>query len=612
MCGIAGFIDANTTGDPQRQLLEKMLQAIAHRGPDARNLYLHGPLALGHNRLKIIDLSDEANQPFRYDDVVLIYNGEVYNYVELRDELAKLGYVFRTSSDTEVICAAYKHWGEACVKYFVGMWAFALWDETNGKLFCSRDRFGIKPFYYISYGESFWFASEYKSLKHTPHFNGQLNTEQINRGLQMGWCGFANETFYCDIRQLEPAHNIVWHKGRISLTRYWQIDVNAPAPALSFEEKKEKFFSLFKNSVALHARSDVTNGTCLSGGLDSSSISCVYSMLMPQAPIHAFTVYYEGKGAVDERPFAEEVAKKYRNIIPHYYSPTVADVAESFHRMAHHADVPVFGSSFISQYFLMRLAKQNGVTVVIDGQGSDEYLCGYLHSFYRIAGDMMRRGKIWRALKILHALAEREQFSAVKRFDFLWKSAVCAFADEEKITNLEYSRLQPYMADGKHIMPLQLRHSHPDKLHALLLVLLFETTLPTLLHFEDRNSMAFSLESRVPFLDHRLVEFAFTLPREDKVSDKAETKYILREALKNVLPHAIYARKDKKGFVTPGEVRWLNGPLQHLLEIDFKKFEWMKTERLRLLIENYRRGDTANATMVWRIAATHYWLKHFA
>jgi asparagine synthase (glutamine-hydrolysing) len=213
MCGIAGFIDAQLSADVMRTMTFGMLKKIEHRGPEDSSVFIDGPVALGHNRLKIIDLSNEANQPFEYDDVVVAFNGEIYNYIEVKQTLAQKGFRFRTQGDTEVLCAAYKYWGEKCVEQFTGMWAFALWDKTQKKLFCSRDRFGIKPFYYYTRGEQLYFGSEYKALKTLPHFSTQVNREQINRGLQMAWTGFRQETFYAGLKMLEPAHCLVWQNG---------------------------------------------------------------------------------------------------------------------------------------------------------------------------------------------------------------------------------------------------------------------------------------------------------------------------------------------------------------------------------------------------------------
>ncbi|MFN8298408.1 MAG: asparagine synthase (glutamine-hydrolyzing) [Chitinophagales bacterium] len=608
MCGIAGFVDLQLSTEQKKDLAFKQLRCITHRGPEASNVFVDGPVALGHNRLKIIDLSDEANQPFEYDDLVMAFNGEVYNYVELKADLEAKGYRFRTHGDTEVMCAAYKQYGEECVKYFTGMWAFALWDKTKQKLFCSRDRFGIKPFYYILEGQNLYFASEYKALKELPVFKGDINTEQVNRGLQMVWSVYRDQTFYTQVKNLQPAHNLVWQAGKVTINRYWDINFSQPQSTLTWEEKKEQFYSLFKDSVRLHARSDVPNGTCLSGGLDSSAISSMYSTLMPDTPIKSFSIYYEED--VDERPFIYEVVKKYPNIQPHYFSPTEAQIADNFHKVAYHADVPLLGSSFISQFFLMQLAKQEGVTVAIDGQGSDEYLGGYLHSFYRVLGQLYGSGQIFKAGDLLSNLSEREHFSAKKKRDFLLKSIVGAFSNENRMYNLEYGQLNKYLQAG--VEELSFEDKSPDKFSNFLYHILLNTTLQTLLHFEDRNSMAFSLESRVPFLEHKLVEFAFTLPCQDKINDKAETKFILREALKPVLPTAVYERKDKKGFVTPGEVKWLNGPLKFLLDIDYNHFSWMKQDKLKEVVDAYKKGDTSKAAFVWRLACTNYWLKHFA
>jgi asparagine synthase (glutamine-hydrolysing) len=611
MCGIAGFIDHSFSAGEQRDVMGKMLECIKHRGPEASNIYTDGPVVLGHNRLKIIDLSDEANQPFEYGGLVIIFNGEVYNYIEIRRELEALGHTFRTHGDTEVICAAYVQWGDSCVSRFIGMWALAIWDKQHNKLFCSRDRFGIKPFSYIESGKDLYFASELKALKMLPGFNKNLNIEQLNRAIQLSWSTYRHETVYANVKQLEPAHNLIWHNGKITIQRYWDVDFSKPKTTLSWKEKTEEFYTLFLDSVKLHARSDVANGTCLSGGLDSSAISSAYSTLFPNASIKSFSIFYEGKDGVDERPFVREVVNKYTNIDPYYFSPTDEQIAESFHNMAYHADVPVLGSSYISQYFLMQLAKSHGVTVVLDGQGSDEYLGGYLHSFYRIIGSKLKSGNLPSALSLLSAHTGMEGYGAGKSLNILAKSGVSAIKDENSIYNLEYSGINSLQLNGT-VQPLHFETKTSDKFDNFLYHLLMNTTLQTLLHFEDKNSMAFSLESRVPFLNHKLVEFAFTLQAEDRINNQAVTKYILREGMKPILPKAVYERKDKKGFVTPGEIKWLKGPLKHLLDMDYNQFHWMDKGKLREIISAYKNGDTSKSKLVWRLVATNYWLKHFA
>jgi asparagine synthase (glutamine-hydrolysing) len=608
MCGIAGFIDHSLSAENKKALNHKMLLSIVHRGPENSSVWCEGVVSLGQNRLKIIDLSDEANQPFDYMDLVIIFNGEIYNYIEVRDELRKLGYKFRTQGDTEVIGAAYKEWGESCVTRFIGMWAIVIWDKGRKKLFCSRDRFGIKPFYYIVNGQNLYFASEYKALKQLPDFDSAINEAQVQRGIAMSWAVYKEESYYQSVKVLMPAHNLVYQDARISLSKYWDIDFSQPKSTLSWEDKKERFNELFTESIKLHSRSDVQNGTCLSGGLDSSAISSMYSTLFPGGHIKSFSIYYEGENTVDERPFIREVVNKYSNIEPYYFTPSDDDIAESFHNVAYHADVPLLGSSYLSQYFLMKLAKSKGVTVVLDGQGSDEYLAGYLHSFYRLLAQDFYGMRIHDTVSTYSNLLSRERFGAGKAIDVAAKSAASLFYDENGIYNLELARKNSYFTSKA---PILLEKKTNDRLDDFLYHLLFDTTLQTLLHFEDRNSMAFSLESRVPFLNHKLIEFAFTLHNCDKINNRAETKYILRESLRNVLPTAVYERKDKKGFVTPGEVKWLNGPLKFLLDIDYARLPFMDILRVRDEIDKYKNGDVSNATFVWRIACLHYWLKNF-
>ena len=424
----------------------------------------------------------------------------------------------------------------------------------------------------------------------------------------MSWAVYKDETYYKHLKSLQPGHNLVWFNRKFTITKYWDIDFTQPVSKLGWEEKKGKFFKLFRESVMLHSRSDVQNGTCLSGGLDSSAISSMYCNLFPDSKIKSFSIYYEND--VDERPFVREVVNKYPNIQPHYFSPSNQQIQDNFHRVAYHSDVPLLGSSFISQYFLMQLAKSEGVTVALDGQGSDEYLGGYLHSFYRLIGQDFRSFKFKKAMRLLDAHVAMENYNKEKRKDILKKSIFCAVSDENRIYNMEYVPLSKLTNDDG-VEDLEFENVTGDKFNNFLYHLLMNSTLQTLLHYEDRNSMAFSLESRVPFLDHRLVEFAFTLLRGDRINDKAETKYILRESMKGILPKAIAERKDKKGFVTPGEVQWLNGPLQFLLDIDYEKFHWLQQDKLKEIVEQYKRGDTSKAKFVWRLACADYWLKNF-
>jgi asparagine synthase (glutamine-hydrolysing) len=611
MCGIAGFYDANLNSVVADNTISNMLEAIAHRGPDARGVWMHEGLVLGHNRLSIIDLSEEANQPLFYNDLSIIFNGEVYNYLEIKKELISLGYTFKTQSDTEVVLAAYQQWGSNCVKRFMGMWAFVIHDKKTNALFASRDRFGIKPFYYIFDNGRFYFGSEYKALKQTPLFKNDLNFNQVSRGLQLGWLCYNDETYFDKIKSLPAAHNLSLQltDGSLQIEKYWSLETGNYS-ALSFNDKRDLFRQNFEESVALHMRADVTVGSCLSGGLDSSAIVSMVQYLHPGTPYKSFSIYYDGDGDVDERYFIKEVLKKYPAIEPFYKMPTNAEIEESFHKALYHADVPATGSSFISQYFLMKLIGENNIKVVLDGQGSDEYLAGYMHSFYRLIGDDIKNFSLMNSISKTNTIAEQLQLSASKKVSHFAKSFLTVFNDEQSLYALEYKNYLPFLSKDTLTVPFQFQNTKGNRLDSFLNQLLFTTSLPSLLQYEDRNSMAFSIESRVPFLDHRLVEFAFTLKNDDKINGM-ETKYILRKALGNIMPDEITNRKDKKGFVTPGENKWLRGPLKHLLEIDYSQLDFLQTNKVKALVDGYIKGDNTNAVMVWRIATLNYWIKNF-
>lgn len=606
MCGIAGFIDPRISSQESPSLLEKMLERIAHRGPDARGTFFKDALALGHNRLSIIDLSIDGNQPMRHFDSVIVFNGEIYNYLEIKATLEKKGYKFQSHSDTEVVLAAYREYGEKCVEHFVGMWAFALWDTKAQLLFCSRDRFGIKPFFYLHQGDRFYFGSEYKALKASPLFSNDINWDQVGRGLQMGWNCYADETYFQTLHALPAASNLIFREGQLSVRKYWDVAQGKTATG-SFEENSEKFRELFMDSIRLHMRADVEVGGCLSGGLDSSAIASAVATAFPNTKFKTFTIFYDGAGEVDERPWAKEVVKKFPQLDPYFMNPGTDHIASSFDRALYHADVPIAGSSPISQYFVMELAAQQKIKVLLDGQGSDEYLGGYMHSFYRLIGGLFRGLQPGKAFSELNAHAGTQGFSGGKRRDVLLKSLLAAVLSEQQLYAMEYKKYLPFLVRDRGI-PFLLPTRKESSLKKFLYNLLFTTSLPTLLQFEDRNSMAFSIESRVPFLDHRLVEFAFSLADEELIHG-GETKRILRSGLAGLLPEAIAHRKDKKGFVTPGEVKWLRGPLKHLLETDFSLVPEINQEKAKLLLQDFKAGKNTYATLVWRLVVLNEWIK---
>ncbi|MBO6794887.1 MAG: asparagine synthase (glutamine-hydrolyzing) [Balneolaceae bacterium] len=609
MCGIHGFIDTHLAHESQEHVIKKMLASTSHRGPDFSDHYIYKDVVLGHNRLSIIDLSNNANQPFRKHGLSLVFNGEVYNYVELRTELEKENVQFKTNSDTEVVLESYKKWGEDCVDKFMGMWAFAIWDSNNEKLFCSRDRFGIKPFYYCFSNGRFYFSSEVKALKHSPIFTNDLNLNTVSRAMQLGWSHYRDETFFSSVSSLEAGCNLTVKNYSLNIKNYWSITPSNKA-VKNIDEMVYEFRSLFDNSLKAHVRSDVPVGATLSGGIDSSSIvsSVIDNGLI--SDLNTFSVYYQGEKSVDERPFINEVAKKYPDTFKTYFiSPSESEVSEEFYKATYHNDFPILGSSPLSQYFVMKLISSMGIKVVLSGQGADDFLGGYSHAYYRMYSEFTRNLNLKKSFSELSAQKKRQEYGFSNLFDVIAKSTLSLLFSEEQL----------YQIEQNHFFPKALLQTNPktklqnpgfSRFSAFHFHLMTTTSLPNLLHYEDRNSMAFSIESRVPFLDHSLVEYAFKLPTEVKIRN-GWSKWILREAMKQRLPEKIYHRTDKKGFVTPGEVIWLRGKLDFLLNINYDRLDFLNQKKISKEIEDFKKGNDKNAKFIWRIANLNYWINNF-
>ena len=602
MCGIAGIIDSTLTSDTLADLGSRMLRSTSHRGPDNSGTFCSAPTWLGHNRLSIIDLSAASHQPMSFGDLTLTFNGEVYNYVELREVLSAAGYHFDTTGDTEVVLKAYHYWGAGAVERFIGMWAFAIWNGAEQSLFCSRDRFGIKPFHYSYRDGRFYFASEIKALRGMPLDRGGMNEAQVTRGLYLGWMHHWDETYYTDIKALPAAHNVLLSNGELRIWQYAEVDTSVDT-SLSFQDNVDRFRETFIDSIKLTSRRDVPMGVCLSGGLDSTSIAGVLASLTNEHEVRAFTAYYTGPGTVDERPYIRHLLERYPQIISSEISPTDEDVAEALQRIVHLMDAPMPSSSYVSQYFVMGLAASHGVKVVLDGQGSDEMLGGYMHSLYRVIAEKLSSGRILEAHAELHAHAQRQSYPMKRRLNLLAKALLTAARSEQSLYEIELAHTYPWlMRQEPRSIPLTLSSVGGNRLNGFLHNLLRVTLLPTLLHTEDINSMAFSIESRVPFLDHRLVDLSFRMPTEHKVY-RGETKRVLRAAMRGIVPDQILDRKDKTGFITPGHIKWLRGALSYTLEGSWKDLEpYIDLRRLDTLLNAYRSGDDSNALLIWRLA----------
>ncbi len=529
-----------------------MCDAIFHRGPDDGGTLVEGSVGLGSRRLAIIDLSPAGHMPMQSSDgaLAIVYNGEIYNHEELRDELRTLGHEFRSRTDTEVILAAYSQWGEDCLSRFNGMWAFALLDRTRGVVFCARDRFGIKPFVFLDGPRIFAFASEIKQLL------PQLESRRAERDLVVdflltGATDFDQErSFFSGIRKLPAGHVLVFDlRSSAHRVRRWYVPAALDLRAASLEDLQQEFECRFESSIRLRLRSDVRVGTCLSGGLDSSVIAAF------AAGLHSNSGASERFKAVtavsvdsrlDESRFAKEVVDTL-GLDWIRTQPTHSDFLEHLDRVILAQEEPFPTPSMILQYFVMKAAKDAGITVLLDGQGGDELLLGYpTHRGLYLRWALRDRGAI-------AAMAEfiRLRHSGTVSSLSLLKYMVGAGSSARRTAY--YARRHRHLRNIGH--PLSLRGQGVPDMAAAQLNDVFRSVLPQLLRFEDRNSMAWSIESRLPFLDYRVVEFCLSLPVEAKIS-QGWSKYILRKVAGRRLPDSIAWRRSKFGFEAP-DAAWL-------------------------------------------------------
>jgi asparagine synthase (glutamine-hydrolysing) len=632
-----------------------MTDSISHRGPDDEGYFLaEGPgkggiqysgesssaevkskyprlndgakacLGFGFRRLAILDLSPHGHQPMEDQELGLhiVFNGEIYNYIELREELSGLGYAFFSQSDTEVILKAYHAWGEGCVRRFNGIWAFAVWDSRQGRLFCSRDRFGVKPFYYAIHGNILYFGSEIKQLLLTP-VDKELNLPMVWRSMKINSLQvYGSETFWTNILALEPGHNLVSGPDGIKIQRYYRLEPDKfEASQLSFGQAVEAYRATFERAVRWQMRSDVEVGSCLSGGLDSSAIVCTASKLTGK-PLQTFSSYFGEDERLDERRWISEVAESC-GCVSHLTSPNVDDALAWFSRVTWHNDLPL-GAGFAAQYGVMRLAGSKGVRVLLDGQGSDELTAGYRHAQYRFLADMARRRKLSPLLRELKAYLGKN--GAVGGMTGMAKSLLSLAFPESTLYNLEFRHLRFEPFNREFIRGCREALREPiltriedipgGKLTNFLYNNIYTTSLPTLLHWEDRMSMAASIESRVPFLDHELVELAFSLPSEYKVS-LGQGKHVHRQAMKDIVPAAIYQRKDKAVFGSPFHTVWLRGGMKPAVDAVFNSQEFRRRgiwdlPGISARWQKYLKGDNSQAEMIFNIYALEIWFRAIA
>lgn len=562
MCGIAGIISKNSSLVTLNRLTQ-MADVLKHRGPDGEGYWINDSQQVGfsHRRLAIIDLTDAGKQPMHYlQRYTIVYNGEIYNYPELRESLEKAGYQFRSQTDTEIILAAYDFYDDKCLAFFDGMFAFAIWDEKEQELFAARDRFGEKPFYYYTDAEQFVFASEMKALW-VAGIKKELNLKMAFNFLTIGYTDNPNdtdETSFENISKLPPGSFIKYplKKAEIIIERFWDIDLENSNHSISDESVIEKFDELFLTSVGRRMRSDVAVGTSLSGGLDSSSIVAAAYQVNADSDSHTcFTAAFPGY-AKNEFDFAQQVAHKYQ--LKHFsVSPTAHDLISDMDKLLYHQEEPFGSASILVQYKVYELAKQQGITVLLDGQGADETLAGY-HKYYKwYWQQLFQQRKLVGSKEVAaaQALGVKEKFGVRNILGALFPDFASVFLERQYLVNaLSHEDLT------KEFIQQQSKEAYYTRPTVLNLngALYFNTCihgLEELLRYADRNSMAHGREVRLPFLNHHLVDFLFTLPARYKIR-QGWTKWLLRKSMENELPQNIVWRKDKIGFEPP-QLKWM-------------------------------------------------------
>ena len=628
MCGIFGTFNRNNQGTKySRDSLNKAIISMNHRGPDAQcSLAVNDNVFLGHLRLAIVDLSPESNQPFVMDGRYYItFNGEIYNYLEIKKELIDLGYVFHTSGDTEVLLMSYIYWGENCVNRFNGMWAFAIYDKEENKLFCSRDRFGVKPFdYTLTSDNNFIFASEIKAILEVepslrkPNYNTIANFCRTSVGAQI------EETWFENILRLMPAHNLVVTKDVFKIYKYWDypmtIDEN-----ISFDDAKEQYKNLFIDAVKLRMRSDVPVGTTLSSGIDSNSI--VYTLrTFFQKEHNVYTAYsknedylttdkvaYRDNKEINEIDIVNKVAREL-NLTSHPIEINYEnDYVKKLTKIIYHLECGHNSPAVFPLSHLLGIAK-NKVTVLLEGQGADELIAGYVNMFLpSYILDLLKKGSFYSAYKEFKVLSKLySMFYSLKLFIRNLDNPIF-YKIYSKVAKIDML----YAGSIAHYKHMKSGGSDTFKSSSLLNTTLhyYHTgILTSLIHYGDAISMQHSIESRFPFMDYRLVEFVFQLPNKYKIQNGIG-KYIHRQAMKGILNEDIINQPIKYGFNTPLSKLFLSNDKDScvgiLLSIRCLQRGLFDEVSLRKIIKKHQNNKAGYANILFRLLTVELWFRTF-
>lgn len=620
MCGIAGIWNRDGAPVPEPSL-RTMAGLLRHRGPDGEGCWTGGDIGLAHRRLKIIDTSEQAGQPMATPDgrLLLVYNGEIHNYLELRRELESRGIVFATNSDTEVALWAYRVWGDDCFERFNGMWAMAFWDSDREELLLSRDRFGIKPLVVSIAGPRVAFASEAKAIIEVYPAERVIDRRELHGFLRGAFPDCGDATFFANIRQLPPGHLLRITRAGERRLRYWRFEPGAESRP---PDAEEQFLHLCRDAVRLRLRSDVPLGVLLSGGLDSSAIArLAVDSVAP--PLHAFSLRYDDP-SVDESGYARMVADAGGAFDVHWIEPPSAPLLETMRAVTWHHDAPCPSRGRYPAWHLMRETGRH-VRVALSGDGSDEMLGGYVHFILPAMLDRWRKEgrplrSVWRELRDLSDIIPGRRLLLRRIFlnPLLRRIGCPAWPTHQILADAFLDgapRPDPFNQADAWVIPGATRpyHRHLDN------ALWHEFTragLPETMHGQDAASMAFSVENRAPLLDHRIVEFLFRLPGDEKIRD-GWTKSLLRRAFKGILPEPVRTRRTKFGFPAPLNT-WFKDPSRageiRSLLLDGACVSDGIYDRKRLaprLEKRIRPGTAHNYEMLWRWISTEFWYRDF-
>jgi asparagine synthase (glutamine-hydrolysing) len=624
MCGIAGMIEpqSSMSRGERRDLIGRMCRAIEHRGPDDEGFHIDGGVALGMRRLSIIDLFT-GHQPISNEDgsIWIVFNGEIYNFRELRDELIARGHSFQTGADTEVIVHLYEDHGEACVEKLRGMFAFAIWDSRAQKLFIARDRVGIKPLHYWQAGDTLIFGSEIKSILQHPHISREVNLEGISDYLSFNYVPDP-ATAFRGIHKLPPGHTLTFKDSRLTLRSYW--DFSYPGSSASEIARDESYYTerireLITESVRLRLISDVPLGAFLSGGIDSSTVVATMARLMDR-PVKTFSIGFS-ESSFDELQFARATASHLGT--DHHEFVVTPDVCNLVEEIIWHHDEPFADVSSIPTYIVSKMAREH-VTVVLSGDGGDELFAGYdrymldrkREVFERVPG-FIRRNVLPVASDLLPRAAYGKNFLRHIALDpdarYIDSISYFNGGKKEGLLSSDFRRaLGSYNSDEA----FKLLYNAPSSKERIdrLLYLDSKTYLPgDILTKVDRMSMAHSIEARVPLLDHKLIEFVQTIPASLKLRGDV-TKHILKQAVRGLIPDEIIDR-PKQGFDVPIK-KWLNSELRELLcdtlaDSRTRQRGYFNRRAVEAILDEHSRGRRDNSRHLWGLLTLELWQRAF-